>query len=101
MCVILVMTRVGHNHICRVGQNRVYTPYMTVYLVISLPNVVHKPYIYIYMVLANPTHMYGVFGRDMFDLISGYMLDTVLANPTYAYLTFACTGSTLTFITRV
>jgi hypothetical protein len=28
---------------CRVGQNRIYTPYMTVYLVISLPNI---PYIY-------------------------------------------------------
>ena len=41
-------------HICRVGQNRIYTPYMTVYLVISLPKL---PYIHrIYMVLANPTH---------------------------------------------
>jgi hypothetical protein len=38
----------------RVGQNCIYTPYMTVYLVISLPKV---PYIHrIYMVLANPTH---------------------------------------------
>jgi len=36
----------------RVGQNRIYTPYMTVYLMISLPNI---PYIHrIYMVLANP-----------------------------------------------
>jgi len=43
-------------HICRVGQNRIYTPYMTVYLVISLPKI---PYIHrIYMVLANPTYMY-------------------------------------------
>jgi hypothetical protein len=33
----------------RVGQNRIYTPYMTVYLVISLPKI---PYIHrIYMVL--------------------------------------------------
>jgi len=41
-------------HITRVGQNRIYTPYMTVYLVISLPKI---PYIHrIYMVLANPTH---------------------------------------------
>jgi hypothetical protein len=41
--------------ICRVGQNRIYTPYMTVYLVISLPKI---PYIHrIYMVLANPIHM--------------------------------------------
>ena len=38
----------------RVGQNRLYTPYMTVYLVISLPKI---PYIHrIYMVLANPNH---------------------------------------------
>jgi len=38
--------------IVRVGQNRIYTPYMTVYLVISLPKL---PYIHrIYMVLANP-----------------------------------------------
>jgi len=40
--------------ITRVGQNRVYTPYMTVYLVISLLKI---PYMHrIYMVLANPTH---------------------------------------------
>ena len=38
----------------RVGQNRIYTPYITVYSVISLPKI---PYIHrIYMVLANPTH---------------------------------------------
>jgi hypothetical protein len=40
---------------CRVGQNRVYTPYMTVYLMISLPKV---PYTHrIYMVLANPIYV--------------------------------------------
>ena len=39
-------------HICRVGQNRIYTPNVTVYLVISLPKI---PYVNrIYMVLANP-----------------------------------------------
>jgi len=39
--------------VCRVGQNRIYTPYMTVYLMISLPKI---PHIHrIYMVLANPT----------------------------------------------
>ena len=38
----------------RVGQNRIYTPYTTVYLVISLPKL---PYIHrTYMVLANPTN---------------------------------------------
>ena len=42
-------------HMCRVDQNRIYTPYMTVYLMISLPKV---PYIHrIYMVLANPTYV--------------------------------------------
>jgi len=40
--------------ISRVGQNRIYAPYMTVYLAISLPKI---PYIHrIYMVLANPSH---------------------------------------------
>jgi len=33
----------SHTHIYRVGQNRIYTPYMTVYLVLSLPKI---PYIY-------------------------------------------------------
>jgi hypothetical protein len=38
----------------RVGQNRIYTPYMTVYLVISPPKIayIHR----IYMVLANPRY---------------------------------------------
>jgi hypothetical protein len=46
------------NQITRVGQNRIFTPYMTVYLVISLPKI---PYSHrIYMVLANPTnHLLG------------------------------------------
>ena len=41
--------------ICRVGQDRKYTPYMTVYLVISLPKIqyIHR----MYMVLANPNYM--------------------------------------------
>ena len=34
-------------HLCRVGQNRIYTPYMTVCMVISLPE---NPYInFIYL----------------------------------------------------
>ena len=38
--------------LCRVGQNRTYIPYMTVYLVISLQKL---PYIHrIYMVLGQP-----------------------------------------------
>jgi hypothetical protein len=41
-------------HIRRVGQNRIYTPYMTVYLIESLPKI---PYIHrIYMAMANPTY---------------------------------------------
>ena len=41
-------------YISRVGQNRIYTPYMTVYLVISLPII---PYVNRkYIVLANPIY---------------------------------------------
>ena len=44
-------------HMARVGQNRIYTPYMTICMVISLPKI---PYIhrntYKCMVLANPTY---------------------------------------------
>jgi hypothetical protein len=43
------------NCICRVGQNRIFTPYMTVYMVISLPKILYTHRIY--MVLANPTYM--------------------------------------------
>ena len=45
---------VPYTHMGRVGQNRVYTTYMTVYLVISLPKIpcIHR----VYMILANPTH---------------------------------------------
>jgi hypothetical protein len=47
-------SRRNSTHIHRVGQNRIYTPYMTVYLVIPLPKI---PYMHrIYMVLANPTY---------------------------------------------
>jgi len=42
----------------RVGQNRIYTPYMTVYLVISLPKI---PYIHrIYMVLARTVYIHRI-----------------------------------------
>jgi len=42
----------GNDACVRVGQNSIYTPYMTVYLVISLPKI---PYTHrIHMVLANP-----------------------------------------------
>jgi hypothetical protein len=55
----------GHRwRMFRVGQNRIYTLYMTVYSVISLPKVayIHR----IYMVLANPTYV---------------VINMVLANP--------------------
>jgi len=46
----------SYSHIYRVGQNRIYTPYMTVYFVISLPKI---PFIHrICMVLANPTYLH-------------------------------------------
>ena len=40
--------------ICKVGQNRIYTPYMTAYLVISLPRIPRLHHMC--MVLANPRH---------------------------------------------
>jgi len=44
----------GLNNMSRINQNRIYAPYMIVYLVISLPKL---PYINrIYLVLANPKH---------------------------------------------
>ena len=39
--------------VVRVGQNRIYTLYMTVYLVIFLPKITYIHRIYIYKVLAN------------------------------------------------
>jgi len=43
----------------RVGQNRIYTPYMTVHLMRSLQKI---PYIHhMYMVLANPTYVFFLF----------------------------------------
>jgi len=40
-------------HILRVGQNRIYTPYMTVYLMISLPKLpyIHRIYIWFWPTL--------------------------------------------------
>ena len=46
-----------YTYVCmsRVGQNRIYTPFMTVCMVISLPKI---PYIHrIYTVLANPMYV--------------------------------------------
>jgi hypothetical protein len=49
--VVLLLVRVC-SHILRVGHKRIYTPYMIVHLVTSLPKI---PYV-LYKVLANPTH---------------------------------------------
>ena len=38
-------------HTCRVGQNCIYTPYMTVYLVISLPKIPYTVYIWFWPTL--------------------------------------------------
>ena len=67
MCVVCVCDAHGQHvthgsaymsvieRMCRVGQNLIYTPYMTVYLAFFLPK---RQYIHrIYMVLANPTYM--------------------------------------------
>ena len=53
-CAVLVLSCRSLKNMIRVGQDRIYTPYMTLYLVISLPKI---PWIHrIYMVLANPKH---------------------------------------------
>ena len=80
-CCAYVVLKVGLSNkemtvMCKVGQNRMYTPYMTVYLVNSLPNIpyIHRIYNihryiytpcilryvftpYICMVLANPSRV--------------------------------------------
>ena len=51
----------------RVGQNRTYAPYMTIYLVIFLPETLylHHTYIYyIYMVLANFIHTWQACAEE-------------------------------------
>jgi len=54
LCNKVLNCRCGECVTPRVGQNRIYTPYMAVYLVISLPKI---PYINrIFMVLANPSY---------------------------------------------
>ena len=48
------------SNMCRVGRNCIYTPYMTAYLVISLPKI---PFIHrIYMVLANSKYVESTEG---------------------------------------
>jgi hypothetical protein len=56
-----------------VGQNRIYTPCMTIYLVISLPKIpfIYAPYMTIYLVISLPKMPYM------------HRIYMVLANPTY------------------
>ena len=93
MCVCVCVCHPQHTgvglariiNIRRVGQNRIYVPYMTVYMVISLPKI---PYMHrIYMVLANPkyTGIYGTFGREITRhtvMHGAYIRHTVQANLT-------------------
>jgi len=62
----------------RVGQNRIYTPYMTEYSVISLPKI---PYIHrAYMVLADPMSHAGC--RAVGNLCDGFRVyDPTLLRP--------------------
>jgi hypothetical protein len=48
-CWTRVNQNAGLTHIPRVGQNRIYTPYMTVCMVISLPKILHIHCIYLKM----------------------------------------------------
>jgi len=55
-CFVLLVS-LSPSHISRLGQIRMHTPYMTVYLAISLRKIpcIHR----MYTVLANPTHISG------------------------------------------
>jgi hypothetical protein len=51
----VLIVHVRYTQLLRAGRNRIYTPYMTVYMVMSLPKI---PYAQrIYMVLANPINV--------------------------------------------
>jgi len=53
LCKPSYTTTPGSSLMCRVGQNRIYTPYMTVYMVISLPKIpyTHRTYIWFWPTL--------------------------------------------------
>ena len=58
-CVQFVLARILYTHcMCRVGQNCIYTPYMTVYLVISLPKYrIYTVYIWFWSTLCMCLHI--------------------------------------------
>jgi hypothetical protein len=53
-------------HMSRVGQNRMYAPYMTVYLVISLPKIpIHTVNIWFWPTLHMSTRSKGILNKSM------------------------------------
>jgi hypothetical protein len=86
------ISRVSQNCIYWVGQNRIYAPYMTVYLVISLPKIpyIHRIYIWIWPTLC----IYTVYGRifggfpDKNTVCTPYMY-ACGANPTHTVCTYS------------
>jgi len=73
-------------YIIRVGQNRIYTPYMTIYLVISLPII---PYTHrIYMVLANPLDNQSWPALLVASLVASYLPHTTLQALNFKALNF-------------
>jgi hypothetical protein len=73
----------------RVGQNRIITPYMTVYLVISLPKI---PYTHrIYMVLAKPI-MYACYDRKFARVARDVGLEMIIVWVWNAWLIFGVTS---------
>jgi len=74
--------------VSRAGQNRIYTPYMTVYLVISLPRIpcIHRIWPYIWWSPCQKYRIYTVYDRIFGDLPAKNTIcapyNMVLANPT-------------------
>jgi len=86
LCIHAVCTM----HICRVGQNHIYAPHMTVYLVISLPK---TPYMYrMYRVLANPTYMQYKALQAVCVLICNMQLCSY-AYTLYVYICAICSSA--------
>jgi len=67
-----VVANEAASHVCRVGQNRIYTPYMTVYIVICLPKIpyIHRNiYIYINRNIYIYTEKYIYIHRNIYIYI--------------------------------
>ena len=75
----------GGCEVLKVGHNRIYAPYITVYLVISLPKI---PYIHrMYMVLANPRSLRcGTMWVSLATTIPACLLLVVLMQAQSLYL---------------